>query len=170
MAAQAMAVLQTSSRKQIPTWVSCCQSWTILASVMTRSSSSPRTMAEKVCPALLVSLDHGAAGCFLLMRALCGCRSSFDGPRKSRRSGYPMRSCISWTFFRPSPSLWVLRRRQDRVLDGVDQSRFFMGKTDDSARESLVIYIGNTLYSARNGAIGKSCSRRWTLTPMRCRT
>ncbi|MAA85773.1 MAG: arylsulfatase [Halieaceae bacterium] len=38
---------------------------------------------------------------------------------------------------------------QDRVLDGVDQSRFFMGKTDDSARESLVIYIGNTLFGAK---------------------
>ena len=38
---------------------------------------------------------------------------------------------------------------QDRVLDGVDQSRFLMGKTDDSARESLVIYIGNTLFGAK---------------------
>ena len=38
---------------------------------------------------------------------------------------------------------------QDRVLDGVDQSRFFMGKTDDSARESLVIYIGNTLFGVK---------------------
>jgi arylsulfatase len=34
-------------------------------------------------------------------------------------------------------------------LDGVDQSGFFMGKTDSSARESLVIYIGNTLFGAK---------------------
>ena len=37
----------------------------------------------------------------------------------------------------------------DRVLDGVNQSEFFMGKTDASARESLVIYIGNTLFGAK---------------------
>ena len=37
----------------------------------------------------------------------------------------------------------------DRVLDGVDQSGFFMGKTDRSARESLVIHIGNTLFGAK---------------------
>jgi arylsulfatase len=38
---------------------------------------------------------------------------------------------------------------KDRVLDGVDQSDFFMGETDTSARESLVIYIGNTLFGAK---------------------
>ncbi len=37
----------------------------------------------------------------------------------------------------------------DRLLDGVDQSGFFMGKTDRSARESLVIYIGNALFGAK---------------------
>ena len=37
----------------------------------------------------------------------------------------------------------------DRVIDGVDQSDFFTGKTDQSARESLVIYIGNTLFGAK---------------------
>lgn len=38
---------------------------------------------------------------------------------------------------------------KDRVLDGVDQSKFFMGKADKSARESMVIYIGNTLFGAK---------------------
>ena len=38
---------------------------------------------------------------------------------------------------------------KDRIIDGVDQSRFFTGKTDQSARESLVIYIGNTLFGAK---------------------
>ncbi len=37
----------------------------------------------------------------------------------------------------------------DRTIDGVDQSQFFMGATDRSARESLVIYIGNTLFGAK---------------------
>ena len=37
----------------------------------------------------------------------------------------------------------------DRTIDGVDQSQFFMGATDRSARESLVIYIGNTLFVAK---------------------
>ena len=37
----------------------------------------------------------------------------------------------------------------DRVIDGVDQSDFFRGKTEQSARDSLVIYIGNTLFGAK---------------------
>ncbi len=35
---------------------------------------------------------------------------------------------------------------QDRILDGVDQSDFLMGKSEKSARESIVIYIGNVLF------------------------
>ena len=38
---------------------------------------------------------------------------------------------------------------KDRVIDGVDQSNFLMGKTVKSARESLVIYIGNELFGAK---------------------
>ena len=38
---------------------------------------------------------------------------------------------------------------KDRVYDGVDQSRFFMGKTDKSARESVVIYLGNVLFGVK---------------------
>ncbi len=37
----------------------------------------------------------------------------------------------------------------DRVYDGVDQTDFLMGKTEKSARESLVIYIGNVLFGAK---------------------
>ncbi|MDG1707165.1 MAG: sulfatase-like hydrolase/transferase, partial [Emcibacteraceae bacterium] len=37
---------------------------------------------------------------------------------------------------------------EDRIIDGVDQSDFLMGKADKSARDSLVIYIGNTLFGA----------------------
>ena len=38
---------------------------------------------------------------------------------------------------------------QDRILDGVDQSDFLMGKSEKSARESVVIYIGNELFGAK---------------------
>jgi arylsulfatase len=38
---------------------------------------------------------------------------------------------------------------QDRVLDGVDQSGFLMGKSEKSARESMVIYIGNELFGVK---------------------
>ncbi|WP_435213758.1 arylsulfatase [Luminiphilus sp. nBUS_16] len=37
----------------------------------------------------------------------------------------------------------------DRVIDGVDQSDFFTGTSEQSARDSLVIYIGNTLFGAK---------------------
>ncbi len=37
----------------------------------------------------------------------------------------------------------------DRVLDGVDQSRFFTGQAQKSSRESMVIYIGNELFGAK---------------------
>jgi len=37
----------------------------------------------------------------------------------------------------------------DRVYDGVDQTDFLMGKTDKSARESVVIYIGNVLFGVK---------------------
>jgi arylsulfatase len=38
---------------------------------------------------------------------------------------------------------------KDRIMDGVDQSDFLMGKSEKSARESLVIYIGNELFGVK---------------------
>jgi len=38
---------------------------------------------------------------------------------------------------------------KDRIIDGVDQSNFLMGKSEKSARESLVIYIGNELFGVK---------------------
>ena len=38
---------------------------------------------------------------------------------------------------------------EDRIIDGVDQSDFLMGKSEKSARESLVIYIGNELFGVK---------------------
>jgi arylsulfatase len=37
----------------------------------------------------------------------------------------------------------------DRIIDATDQSNFLQGKTNKSARESLVIYIGNELFGAK---------------------
>jgi arylsulfatase len=37
----------------------------------------------------------------------------------------------------------------DREYDGVDQTGFLMGETDESARESVVIYIGNVLFGVK---------------------
>jgi arylsulfatase len=34
---------------------------------------------------------------------------------------------------------------KDRIIDGVDQTDFFLGKKDKSDRESVVIYVGNEL-------------------------
>jgi arylsulfatase A-like enzyme len=38
---------------------------------------------------------------------------------------------------------------KDRVMDGVDQSEFLMGKSEKSARESVIIYIGNELFGLK---------------------
>ncbi|MEM6604594.1 MAG: sulfatase-like hydrolase/transferase [Pseudomonadota bacterium] len=38
---------------------------------------------------------------------------------------------------------------QDRILDGKNQSPFFTGTTEKSARESIVIYLGNELFGAK---------------------
>ena len=38
---------------------------------------------------------------------------------------------------------------QDRIMDGVDQSDFLTGKSEKSARESIVIYIGNELFGVK---------------------
>ncbi len=38
---------------------------------------------------------------------------------------------------------------QDRILDGVDQSDFLTGKSSKSARDSMVIYIGNELFGVK---------------------
>ena len=38
---------------------------------------------------------------------------------------------------------------QDRTMDGVDQTNFFMGKSKESARESIMIYIGNTVFGVK---------------------
>ncbi len=38
---------------------------------------------------------------------------------------------------------------KDRIMDGVDQSDFLMGKSEKSARESVIIYIGNELFGVK---------------------
>jgi arylsulfatase A-like enzyme len=38
---------------------------------------------------------------------------------------------------------------QDRILDGVDQTDFLTGKSEKSARESVIIYIGNELFGVK---------------------
>jgi arylsulfatase len=38
---------------------------------------------------------------------------------------------------------------KDRVIDGVDQSAFFMGKQEKSNRESVVIYLGDQVYGVK---------------------
>jgi arylsulfatase len=37
----------------------------------------------------------------------------------------------------------------DRVMDSIDQVEFLVGETDQSNRESVVIYVGNTLYGVK---------------------
>jgi arylsulfatase A-like enzyme len=38
---------------------------------------------------------------------------------------------------------------KDRIIDGVDQSNFLMGKTDKSPREGFVVYVGNDIYGVK---------------------
>jgi len=38
---------------------------------------------------------------------------------------------------------------KDRIIDGVDQSDFLMAKSEKSARESVIIYIGNELFGVK---------------------
>jgi arylsulfatase len=38
---------------------------------------------------------------------------------------------------------------KDRIMDGVDQSDFLLGKSEKSARESVIIYIGNELFGVK---------------------
>jgi len=37
----------------------------------------------------------------------------------------------------------------DRVIDGVDQGQFLMGKQEKSGREGLVVYVGNEIYGVK---------------------
>ncbi len=37
----------------------------------------------------------------------------------------------------------------DRIIDGVDQSDFFLGRSAKSPRESVVVYVGNALYGVK---------------------
>ena len=37
----------------------------------------------------------------------------------------------------------------DRIIDGADQSQFLMGKTEKSARESFVIYVGDKVFGVK---------------------
>jgi arylsulfatase len=38
---------------------------------------------------------------------------------------------------------------KDRIIDGVDQTDFFLGKKDKSNRESVIIYVGNALFGVK---------------------
>lgn len=38
---------------------------------------------------------------------------------------------------------------QDRVIDGIDMADFFLGKTEKSGRESMIVYMGNDVYGIK---------------------
>ena len=37
----------------------------------------------------------------------------------------------------------------DRIIDGVDQTPFFLGKQEKSNREAIVVYVGNEIYGVK---------------------
>jgi arylsulfatase len=37
----------------------------------------------------------------------------------------------------------------DRQIDGMDQSNFFVGRTDKSAREGFVVYVGENIFGVK---------------------
>ena len=37
----------------------------------------------------------------------------------------------------------------DRIIDGIDMSDFFLGKKDDSGREGVIVYMGNDVYGVK---------------------
>ena len=37
----------------------------------------------------------------------------------------------------------------DRVIDGIDQTDFFLGKQEKSNREGLIVYVGNDLFGVK---------------------
>lgn len=50
----------------------------------------------------------------------------------------------------PTLASWVGGKiPKDRTMDGADQSGFLMGKSEKSARESVMIYIGNELFGLK---------------------
>ena len=50
----------------------------------------------------------------------------------------------------PTLASWVgAKVPDDRTLDGLDQSKFLTGKSRKSARDSIVIYIGNELFGVK---------------------
>jgi arylsulfatase len=38
---------------------------------------------------------------------------------------------------------------QDRLIDGVDQGDFLLGKNEKSAREGFVVYVGNDIFGVK---------------------
>ena len=46
---------------------------------------------------------------------------------------------------------------KDRIIDGIDQTGFFLGKKEKSERESVVIYVGNDIYGVK--------WRNWKMIP-----
>jgi arylsulfatase A-like enzyme len=50
----------------------------------------------------------------------------------------------------PTLANWVGGKiRKDRTMDGADQSGFLMGKSEKSARESVMIYVGNEIFGLK---------------------
>jgi arylsulfatase len=37
----------------------------------------------------------------------------------------------------------------DRVIDGIDMSGFFLGKTQQSGREGFIVYMGNDVFGVK---------------------
>ena len=46
---------------------------------------------------------------------------------------------------------------KDRIIDGVDQTDFFLGKQEKSNREGFVVYVGTTCYGVK--------WRNWKMMP-----
>ncbi len=38
---------------------------------------------------------------------------------------------------------------EDRAIDGIDMSNFFLGKQEESGREGVIVYMGNDIYGVK---------------------
>ena len=95
------------------------------------------------------SLAPGEAACLAPTKVPYACHLSSAVPGKIPPKQVSNEIVHAVDLF-PTLASWVGGKvPKDRTIDGADQSDFIMGKTEKSARESVMIYIGNEFFGVK---------------------
>ena len=92
---------------------------------------------------------HGERACFPRMKVRFGFPLLLAGRVRSRLVRVSDEIVHAMDLFPTLAAIVGGEVPNDRVIDGIDMSKFFLGRQNESGRDGIVVYMGNDIYALK---------------------